>query len=84
MEKRINNIVDEALRVFEKNTGFEAQLQTEHLNDTKYPDGLVQIAGQNDTWHFAVEVKARVTRVTVGMEKLEPLNREEKVLIVTE
>ena len=49
MEKRINNIVDEALRVFEKNTGFEAQLQTEHLNDTKYPDGLVQIAGQSDT-----------------------------------
>jgi hypothetical protein len=84
MEKRINNIIEEALKVFEKTTGFEAQLQTEHLNNTRYPDGLVQIARRNDKWHFAVEVKARVTRVTAGMGKLDPLNRQEKVLIITE
>jgi hypothetical protein len=84
MEKRINNIIEEALRVFEKTTGFEAQLQTEDLNNTRYPDGLVQIARRNDKWHFAVEVKARVTRVTAGMGKLDPLNRQEKVLMITE
>jgi hypothetical protein len=84
MEKRINNIIEEALRVFEKTTGFEAQLQTEDLNNTRYPDGLVQIAHRNDKWHFAVEVKARVTRATAGMGKIDPLNREEKVLMVTE
>jgi hypothetical protein len=84
MQKRIDNIIEEALRVFEKTTGFEAQLQTEHLNNTWYPDGLVQIARRNDRWHFAVEVKARVTRVTAGMGKLDLLNREEKVLMVTE
>jgi hypothetical protein len=84
MEKRIKNIIEEALRVFEKTTGFEAQLQTEHLNNTRYPDGLVQIARQNDQWHFAVEVKTRVTHATVGMGKLDPLNREEKVLMITE
>jgi len=84
MQKRTNNIIEEALRVFEKTTGFEVSLQTEQLNNTKYPDGLVQIARQNDKWHFAVEVKARVTRATAGMGKLEPLNREEKMLMVTE
>jgi len=84
MQKRIKKIVEEALRVFEKTTGLEAYLQTEHLNNAKYPDGLVQITHQNMQWHLAVEVKARVTRATAGMEKLDPLNREEKVLMVTE
>ncbi len=84
MEKRIDNIIEEALRVFEKTTGFEAQLQTEHLNHARYPDGLVQIARRNDKWHFAVEVKTKVTRVIAGIGKLDPLNREEKVLMVTE
>lgn len=84
MKKRIKKIIVEALRVFEQTTGIEAYLQAEHLNNTKYPDGLVQIAHQNTKWHFAVEVKARVTRATAGMEKLDPLKREEKVLMVTE
>lgn len=84
MQNRINNIIEEALEVFEKTTGFEVNLQTEHLNHIKYPDGLVQIAHQNDKWHFAVQVKARVTRATAGMGKLEPLDRKEKVLMITE
>jgi hypothetical protein len=84
MQNRINNIIEEALRVFEKTTGFEVNLQTEHLSNTKYPDGLVQIARQDTKWHFAVEVKPRVTRVTAGLGKLEPLDHEEKLLMVTE
>jgi hypothetical protein len=84
MQNRIDNIIEEALTVFEKTTGFEMNLQTEYLNNTKYPDGLIQIVRQNDKWHFAVEVKARVTRATAGLGKLEPLNREEKMLMVTE
>jgi hypothetical protein len=84
MQKRIGDIIEEALRKFEKTTGLEANLQAEHLNNTKYPDGLIQIAHQNMQWHFAVEVKARVTRATAGMEKFDPLNRKEKVLMVTE
>jgi len=84
MKNKIDNIIEEALRVFEKTTGLEVNLQTEQLNNTKYSDGLVQIARQDDKWHFAVEVKARVTRATAGMEKLNPLNREEKMLMVTE
>ena len=76
---------DEAtLKEFEKTTGLEANLQREHLNNTKYPDGLVQIAHQNTKWHFAVEAKAIVTRATAGMKRLDPLNREEKALMVTE
>jgi hypothetical protein len=84
MQMKMRNIIEEALTVFEKNTGFEVSLQAEYLNNTKYPDGLVQIARKDDKWHFAVEVKARVTRATAGMGKLEPLDREEKVLMVTE
>lgn len=84
MQKRIGNIIKEALRVFEKTTGLEANHQTEHTNNAKYPDGLVQIARQHMQWHFAVVVKGRVTRATAGMEKLGPLNCEEKVLMVTE
>ena len=84
MQKRIGNIIEKALRVFEKTTGFEAYLQTEHLNKTKYPDGLVRIARQEMQWHFAVEAKAMVTRATAGLDKLYPLNREEKVLLITE
>lgn len=84
MQKRIENIIEKALRVFEKTTGFEAYLQTEHLNKTKYPDGLVRIARQEMQWHFAVEAKAMVTRATAGLDKLYPLNREEKVLLITE
>jgi len=84
MQNRIDNIIEEALTVFEKTTGLEMNLQTEYLNNTKYPDGLIQIVRQNDKWHFAVKVKARVTRATAGLGKLEPLNREEKMLMVTE
>jgi hypothetical protein len=84
VRNRIDNIIEEALTVFEKTTGFEVNLQTEHLNNTEYPDGLVQIAHQNDKWHFAVEVKARMTRATAGMGRLEPLDHEEKILMVTE
>jgi hypothetical protein len=84
MEKRIKKIVVEALRVFEKTTGLKANLQTESPNNTKHPDGLIQIAHQNRRWHFAVVVKARMTRATAGMGKLDPLNRKEKVLIITE
>ncbi|MFO7555962.1 MAG: type IV toxin-antitoxin system AbiEi family antitoxin [Desulfobacterales bacterium] len=84
MQKRTDNIIEEALRVFKKTTDLEANLQREHLNNTKYPDGLVQIAHQNTKWYFAAEVKASVTRATAGMKRLDPLNREEKVLIITE
>ncbi|MBW2605184.1 MAG: hypothetical protein JRE28_12875, partial [Deltaproteobacteria bacterium] len=84
MKKRIENIIEEALRVFEKTTGLEAYLQAEHLNNTTYPDGLAQIVHQNTKWHFAVEVKPKMTRATAGMKKLDPLNREEKTLMVTE
>lgn len=84
MQKRIRNIIEGALKELEKTTGLEANLQREHLNNTKYPDGLVQITHHNTKWHFAVEVKASVTRATAGMKRLDPLNREEKVLMVTE
>lgn len=84
MQKREKNIVEEALRVFEKTTGFEAYLQAEYLNNAMYPDGLVRIAHQNMQWHFAVEVKARVTRATVGIKQLDLFNREEKTMLVTE
>jgi len=84
MQKRIKKIVEEALRVFEKTTGLEAYFQAEYLNNTKYPDGLVRIAHQDMQWHFAVEVKARVTRATVGIKQLDLFNREEKTLLITE
>ena len=84
MEKRIENIIEEALRKFEETTGLKANLQADYLAKTRYLDGLIQIAHQDMQWHFAVEVKARVTRATAGMGKLEPLNREEKMLMVTE
>ena len=84
MQKREKKIVEEALRVFEKTTGFEVYLQAEYLNDGVYPDGLVRIAHQNLQWHFAVEVKARVTRATVGIKQLDLFNREEKTLLITE
>jgi len=84
MQNRIKKMVEEALRVFEKTTGLEAYLQAEYLNNTKYPDGLVRIAHQDMQWHFAVEVKARVTRATVGIKQLDLFNREEKTLLITE
>ena len=80
----MKNIVEDALKIFEKTTGFEAYLQAEHLNNTKYPDGLVRIAHRNIEWHFIVEAKARVTRATAGIKKLDLFNREEKTLLVTE
>ena len=83
MLKRERKIVEEALRVFEETTGFEVYLQAEYLNNEKYPDGLVRIAHQNIQWHFAVEVKARVTHATVGIKQLDLFNREEKTLLVT-
>ena len=80
----MKNIIEEALKEFEKTTGFEANLQGEHLNNIRSPDGLVQIAHHNTKWHFVVEVKASVTRATAGMKRLDPLNREEKALMITE
>lgn len=84
MREKEKNILKEALRIFEKTTGFETNLQAEYLNNTKYPDGLVQIAHQKMQWDFAIEVKASVTRATIGIKQLELHNREEKTLLVTE
>jgi hypothetical protein len=83
MQNKIDNIIEEALRVFEKTTGLEVNLQTEQLNNTKYPDGLVQIARQDDKWHFAVEVKTTVTRATVAIKQLDLFNHDEETLLVT-
>lgn len=80
MRKRNENIIKTALEAFGKTTGH----QVEHLNDAKYPDGLVQIAHQNMQWHFVVEAKTRVTRTIAGMEKIGPIHCEEKTLLVTE
>jgi len=84
MQKREKNIVEEALRVFEKATGIKAHYQAEYLNDAMCPDGLVRIAHQNLQWHFAVEVKARVTRATVGIKQLDQFHHEKKTMLVTE
>ncbi len=84
MRKRFKNIIKTALRVFEKTTGLETIHQVEHLNDALYPNGLIQIAHREMRWHFVVDVKTRVTRAIAGIEKLDPMDREEKPLIVTE
>ena len=83
MEAPMRNIIERALKVFKKGTGFEAHLQAGHFDNTKYPHGLVRIAYNNTGWYFAVEAKASVTRATAGLEKLDPLNRDEKVLLIT-
>lgn len=84
MRNRLKKIIEDALKIFEETTGFEAHLQVDHINDINCPDGLVRIAYQNMQWHFAVEAKARVTRATPGLEKLDLLNYEEKALLITE
>jgi len=84
MKNRLQHIIQNALDVFRRTTGFVVEFQTEHLDGEKYPDGLIRIAHQNMERHFAVEVKARLTRETAGMKKLDQFNREEKNLLITE
>ena len=84
MQKKEKAILEEALRVFKKTTGFETKLQAEHIDITKHIDGLVQITYQKMQWDFAVEVKARVTRAMLGIKQLEQNKREEKILLITE
>lgn len=84
MQNKEKKILEEALEILEKTTGLKAHLKTEHLNNAKYPDALVQIAHQKRQWDFAVEIKATVTRATVGIKQLERFNREKNTLLITE
>jgi len=84
MKNRLQQIIQNALDFFQRTTEFEVEYQTEYLDGKKYPDGLIRIAYQNMEWHFAAEVKARLTRETAGMKKLDPFNREKKNLLITE
>lgn len=83
MEKKIENIIEEALRKFEETTDLKAYLQADYLAKTRYPDGLIQIVHQNMEWYFAVEVKTTMTRATVGIKQLDLFNHDEEMLLVT-
>ena len=83
MEKKIENIIEEALWKFEETTGLKAYLQADHLAKTRHLDGLIQMVHQNREWYFAVEVKTTVTRATVGIKQLDLFNHDEDTLLVT-
>jgi hypothetical protein len=84
MKNQIKQIIYHAIDVFQKTTGLNIQHQDQHMDDNKYPAGLIRIVHKKKEWNFTVEVRKRVNRSIIGIEKLHPLNHEKKSLLITD
>ena len=77
-----NNILDEALDAFRKNTGLKVEVEPKQYQIEKGIDAVVRIKWENFGKKFAVEIKNTITRETLGgiVQKLYFL-REKGILV---
>lgn len=85
MERQTKHLIDRAMGMFAQTTGMKVAYQAKAQNKKNdYPDGLVRIDYQDMHCYFAVQVKTRVTRTMVAMEKTQPMMLEQDRILVTE
>ena len=84
MKQGTEDLIQAALKMFEKTTGLDVARQDRALDKTKYPDGMVRIDHQNMQWIFAIQAKTKVTRTTVAIAKAEVRNYQQECLFVTD
>ncbi len=69
MKPQEKTIVEKALNVFREKTGIDADFLYRKTGSGLHGDGTVQIVHGNERWEFIPEVKLRVNRATVAMQK---------------
>ena len=83
MKRRLKFTLKKALDVFQKTTGLRVEIHDYEYDELGYPDALMRITYEDFEVDFAVGVKLRITRATVGLVAQEFLNFGEPGLLVT-
>lgn len=83
--ERKTDLINKAMEKFGQTTGMKVVRRTKVQNaGTHAPDGLVRIQHENTHLDFTVQVKTRITRATVAIEKAQRAEHTEDYILVTE
>lgn len=83
--ERETDLINKATKKFGQTTGMRMVHRTKVQNaGTHAPDGLVRIQHENKHWDFTVQVKKRITRATVAIEKAQQVEDAGDCILVTE
>ena len=83
--ERETDLINKAIKKIVQTTGMRMVHRTKVPNTGIHaPDGLVRIQHGNKHWDFKVQVKKRITRATVAMEKAQQAEGAEDCILVTE
>jgi hypothetical protein len=83
MNIRYKKILEKAIDVFQKTTELKVDFHGYDYDEIGYPDALMKVANRDVELYFAVEVKLRITRATIGVVAQEFLKFQEKGMLVT-
>jgi hypothetical protein len=81
---RETDLINKAMKKFGQTTGLTVVRQEKDPKAGEHaPDGLVRIQNENKHWDFTIEVKTRITRTTVAVEKAQQAEHIEDRILVT-
>ncbi|MGD2186311.1 MAG: hypothetical protein PVI71_09290 [Desulfobacterales bacterium] len=83
MNIKYRKILEKAIDVFQKTTELKVDFHGYDDDETGYPDAMMKVANRDVELYFAVEVKLRITRATIGVFAQEFLKFQEKGMLVT-
>jgi len=83
MRRKFRQILEKAVKVFQKTTNLEVEFQGYDNRNTGYPDATMTIVHNNVENFFDVEVKLILTKAGIGLIAHNFMNFEEKGLLVT-
>jgi len=73
MEQQTKNLINKAVETLAQTTGIKVVHQANGPKTKNiHPDALFRIDYKDMHWDFAIQAKARMTRATVAIEKVQP------------
>ena len=79
------DLINKAMEKFGQTTGMKVARQAKAPKaGTHAPDGFVRIQHENEHWDFTVQIKKRITRTTVAIEKAQQAEHIGDYILVTE
>lgn len=83
--ERKTDIVNKAMEKFGQTTGMTVVRQTKVPKaETHAPNGWVRVQHVNKHWDFAIQIKTRITRAAVAIEKTQQMIPVENRIVITE
>lgn len=83
--ERKTDLINKAMEKFGQTTRMKVMRRMKVPDVGRHaPDGLVRIQHENKHWDFAIQVKTRITRTTVAIEKAQLVAPVEDRIVITE